>query len=130
MNELHHFSEAGRPHRSEIGWSILKMLNREGEGGVAIKWCPTGEHMKGCNPQRVQVATRVDHLALDLFGTHVERRSQGDPHLSQVGRLTAGLGQAKVRHFDFPFRSQQDVLGLISRCTTPIDDAFCKAAAV
>ena len=62
----------------------------------------------------IDVAARIERLAFDLLGTHVERRSQRDADLGQLVVVVFARepGQAEIGDFDFAGGGEHDIFGL------------------
>ncbi len=76
---------------------LLHVLDRNGEGAVAIERQRSGGGGVEHDAQAVQVAAGVDMLAAHLFGRHVFRSSHRHARLG-FQRAVADAGDAKVHH--------------------------------
>ena len=98
------------------------MADGQLQRGLSAKWRLAGEHVIAGHSQGIDIGARIDLLALDLLGAHVQRRAHGQARLGQVCR---GFGagedarQAEVGHLDLAPARQQDVL----RLDIAMDDA-------
>ena len=98
------------------------VLQSDLERRFAPKRRMAGQHVIAGDAERVDVGAAVDRLALDLLGTHVQRRAHGDAALRQVQcRPIAGQAarQAEVGDLDLALARQQDVF----RLDVAVDDA-------
>ena len=101
---------------------VLDVLQGHLEGRSAAERRLAGEHVVAGDAEGVDVGARIDRLALDLLGAHVQRRAHGDAALRQVERLAVvgeAARQAEVGDLDLALARQQDVF----RLDVAMDDA-------
>ena len=124
----HHLVDDGAERRREIGPNggerrrfVTGVFHGHLEGGGAVERRSAGQHEVGRDAEGVDVGAAVERLALDLFGTHVQRRSHGDAALGEVKglRIAEAARQAEVGHLNFAFAGQQNVF----RLDVAVDDS-------
>ena len=78
---------------------LLQVLHGHAQRRFAGKRRRAGQHVVAGHAERVDVAPRIERLAFDLLGAHVERRAQRDADLGQVvggaGRRSGGPGRSR-----------------------------------
>ena len=81
------------------------MLRRPRPRRIGVEREPAREHLVGHHAERVDVAARVELLALELLRAHVRRRAEHRALLRELLLLlrvlaSSALGDAEVEHLD------------------------------
>lgn len=81
-----------------------------GRGILTAEGKTGGQNLEKHDPQREDVGSQVNFLALNLFGRHIAGSSEERASLSQVGCRNAS--DPKIEELDLPVFRQHDVGGL------------------
>ncbi len=133
-----HFVDDAAQSRRQIGPRIFQslglrahVLQGHAQGRFAAEGRLAAEHVVAGDAQAVDVAARIERLALDLLGAHVQRRAHRDADLRELGgivRRRPTRARPKSATFTSPLRASMMFSGLMSRWTMPRSAALHKAA--
>ena len=113
--------KSGRDVLQRFG-RFLQMLDGDCQGRIARERGLAAEHVVAGDAERVDVATMIERFALDLLGTHVQRRAHRHADLSELDAAfqLQHASEAEIGHFDLARSGDHDVFGL----DVAMDDAL------